>query len=125
MNRWSDEPMDRFLLINPDLDSLYGPGFTLLLGHVDHRPGQANILLGRFEGARRLGEEFLDDPLPREADDALVGARHAGVGEIGGPARANGLVGGWDVGVRPDDSRYASVQVPAQGDLLRGGFRVH
>ena len=59
-----------------------------------------------------------------DADDAVVRAGHADIGEIGSAARQNLLVCGLDVRVRADDGGDLAVEVPAHRDFLGSGFRV-
>src|SRR5262249_32048115 len=56
-------------LVHPHLHALDLPGPAGRLVHVEDDAGEADVLLRRLEGARRLGEELLDDPVLREADD--------------------------------------------------------
>ena len=54
----------------------------------------------------------------RNADDALVGPGHPGVGEEGGALRQDPLVGGRHVGVRADDAAHPAVEIDPQRLLL-------
>ena len=52
-------------------------------------------------------------------------ARHAGIGDIGGAAGENVLVGCGDVRVRAQDGGNFAVEIPAHGLLFGSGFGVH
>ena len=58
-------------------------------------------------------------------DNRVVRAGHAHIGDEGGAARQNALIGGGHVRVRADDGRDASVEIPAHGLLLAGGLGVN
>ncbi len=54
----------------------------------------------------------------------MLGTSHAGVSDIGSPAREDGLVCGLDVGMRSENAGNAAVEVVAHGLLLGGRLRV-
>ena len=57
--------------------------------------------------------------LDLDADDRIVRAGHADVGQIRRALRQDALVGRLHVRVRADHGRHLAVEVPAHGDLLR------
>ena len=59
------------------------------------------------------------------ADDRIVRAGHADVGDVGRAAGQHARVGGLHVRVGADDGRDPAVEVPAHRDLLGGRLRVH
>ena len=77
--------------------------------------------------SNRAGMPFRNRPsaaLDLDADDRVVRARHADVGEIRRALRQNPLVGRLHVRVRADDGRDLAVEVPAHRDFLGRGFGV-
>ena len=65
------------------------------------------------------GEESPERGLDLDADDRIVRAGHADVGQIRRALRQDAFVGGLHVRVRADDRRDLAVEVPAHRDLLR------
>ena len=65
---------------------------------------------------------FLQHQLLFHADHAVVRAAHAHIGLVGGPARQHALVGGRNMGMRPQHRGHAPIQMPAQCHLLAGGL---
>ena len=57
-------------------------------------------------------------------DDRFVRAGESGVGEIGGAAGKDLVVGGLDVRVGADDERGEAIHGAAKGDFLRGRLGV-
>ena len=95
-------------------------------GSVTFDEGGAHfgVSFGGFELGRHASEEAVEDELFFYSDDGVVGAGHAYIRLVGGAVVEDALVGGGNVGVGADDGGDAPVQVPADGDLFRGGFGV-
>src|SRR5207245_2234531 len=68
--------------------------------------------LGRLEADGHLGEEALQDQILVHADDGVDGARHAEVGDVGGAAGQNALVGGLEVTMCADHRAYQFYSIP-------------
>jgi len=90
----------------------------------DKRGAHLRIAFGGFELAGHSGEETLENLLDFNADDGVVGAGHAYIGLVGGASGKDAFVGSGDVGVGAKEGGDAAVKIPAQGDLLAGGFAV-
>src|SRR6266508_5739443 len=117
--------MDRFFLIDANLNSLYPGGLPGLFVDRDDGAGEADVAFGGLEGTRRLREELLDNAVAGEADDPLVGAGHASVRQVRRATGPDRLVRGRHVRVRADYGRDTPVQIPADGHLLRSRLPVH
>jgi hypothetical protein len=111
-SRWIDLPLGLVL----DQEPLDAPRLAGRFVDVDDDGGQADVALGDFEGDAGLKEETLEDPVGAHADDRIVGAGHADVGQQGGAAGQDALVAGGDVGVGADDGAHPAVEV--EGDCL-------
>jgi len=82
------------------------------------------IAFGGFELGGHSGEETLENLFDFYSDDGVIGAGHAYVGLVGCASGEDALVGGGDVCVGAKECGDAAVKIPAQGDLLAGGFSV-
>jgi hypothetical protein len=88
----------------------------------DESGAHFGVVLGGLELARHSGEEAGQDQLFFDADDGVVGARHADVGLVGGAVGQDALVGSGYVGVCAEQGSDAAVEIPAKGDLFASGF---
>ena len=92
---------------------------------LDGEPAQGALPERRLEArARRLLEEAADRLLLVHAEHGIVVAAHAGVGEIGGAAGQDAVVGGRHVGVGADDEARPAVEMVAERLLLARRLRV-
>ncbi len=89
---------------------------------ADEGGGHFGVTFGGLELARHSGEEAVEDKVGFDADDGVVGAGHADIGDVGCALREDAGVGGGDVGVGAEDGSDASVKIPAESDLFAGGF---
>jgi hypothetical protein len=55
---------------------------------------QLRVVLCRLEALGHAGEELADDDLGLDADDRFGGAGHPQIGDVGGAAGEDALVGG-------------------------------
>src|ERR1700756_2035521 len=67
------------------------PGLVIAL---DYDGAEADVAGGGFEARGHAAEEALDYQLLLYADDAVVGAGHADVGDVGGALGQNVFIGG-------------------------------
>lgn len=91
---------------------------------ADEDSADLRVSLGSFELSGHPGEEAVEDQLRFDADDGVVRAGHADVGNVGGSSGQHAGVGGGDVGVGSEDGGDAPVEIPAEGALLAGGLGV-
>jgi len=82
--------------------------------NVDDDGGETDVALGDFEGGVGLEEDALEDLVGAHADDRLVGAGHADVGQQGSAGGEDPLVGSGDVGVGADDGAHPAVEVEGE-----------
>jgi hypothetical protein len=112
-------------LIEAEAEAFDGAGAAGGFVDVDEDCVHLDVAFGYGEAGRHGVEETLHDALLLHADDGIVRAGHADVGDIGGAAREDVLVGGGDVGVRAEDDGNFSVEIPAHGLFFRCCFGVH
>jgi len=105
-------------------DRLDPVGAQRLRGRDQHRH-QPRVLLGGLESDRHLPRKRLHRLLALDADDSAPRTGHAHVGDVGGATRQHARVRGRDVGVRTDDRRDPTVQVPTHRDLFAGRLGMH
>jgi len=70
-------------------------------------------------------QKLPDDAVAVHSNHAAMRPGHSHVGDISRALRKKVFIGGSHVGVRADDSGHPAVKIPAHGDLLAGGFRMH
>ena len=92
---------------------------------LDEDGVQLDVAGRYFEASGHGIEELFQDARAVHADDTVVRASHADIGDVGGAVGKNVFVGSGDVGVRPDDCSDASIEVYAEGNLFACGFGVH
>lgn len=94
---------------------------------IDDCPGDAQVGGG---GLQTVGD-LQNHPLQRDArvraDDGVVRASHADVGDVGRAPWEESFIGGEHMRVRPHDGAHATVQVPAQALFFRSrlGVEIH
>src|SRR5215472_767837 len=119
---WLDEVSYGKLLAEHEvLDGIGAAGGSVA---ADESGGQLWVTFGGFELAGHSGEEAVEDEFGFDADDGVVGAGHADVGDVGCALRKDTGVGGGDVCVGSEDGGDTAVEVPAEGDFFAGGFGV-
>jgi len=106
------------------LDALEGDSFAGGGVHVDEHAEEEDRAGGDFVGAGDAGEEAFEGDFGFHADDGVGGSDHAHVGDKGGAAGQDALVGGGDVGVGAEHGADFAVEVNGQGFFLGGGFGV-
>ncbi len=85
---------------------------------VDESPLDTHVAVGRVEPNRHAGAHPLDGELRPDADDGVVRARHAGVGQRGRATGQHPGVVRLHVGVGADDGGDCPVEQAREGDLL-------
>ena len=91
---------------------------------MDEGGAHLGIAFRGFELPGHTCQKACQDELALDADDGVVRAGHADVGLEGGAVVEEALVRGRDVGMGAEDGGDATVEVPAEGDLFRGGLGV-
>src|SRR5271157_4212136 len=112
-------------LIEAEEETLDRAGAAGGFVHVEQDGVHADVALGDREFRRHAVEKSLNDALLLHADDGIVRAGHADVGDVSGAPGEDALVGGGDVRVRADDHGYFAVEIPAHGLFFGRGFSVH
>src|SRR2546423_11017854 len=119
-------------LVDTEAEALYRAGAEAACGVAragvvgfDQHAVHLDVARGHFKTGRKAVQELLDDALAVHTDDAAMRTGHAYIGDEGGAAGEDVLVGSGHVGVRADDNGHAAVQIPAHSELFAGGLRVH
>src|ERR1051326_3943663 len=94
---------------------------------TNENTAEAWIAFGGFKSARQSGKEALQHLLFLHADHAVIRPRHPHIRLVSGSVRQNACIGRGHMRVRPQDRRYATIQIPSQSDLLRRcfGMKIH
>lgn len=82
------------------------------------------VVEGDGHAVGHAGFEALDDDVFVAAEDGVVGAAEADVGDVGGAVGEDFFVGGLDVGVGAEDGGDFAVEHEAEGDFFGGCFGV-
>src|SRR5277367_543400 len=112
-------------LVEAEIYAVYGAGAAGGFVHVNLHSVHLHVAFGYREFCGERIEEALHDGFFLHADDGIVGAGHAYVGDIGSAAGENAIIGGGDVGVRAQDGGDFAVEMPAHGLFFGSGFGVH
>ena len=107
-----------------DPDSLDPLGLFGVAVDGDQDAVQSHVTRGDLEWERHLRSERFQDVLDAPAEDGIVRAGHADIGDICGAVGQNPLVGGNDVGVRAETETDPAVEVIAHCDFLAGRLGV-
>ena len=91
----------------------------------DDHPVQPMVAAGGFEASRQAGDKPRDHGILVHADDAVVRARHAGVGEARCPAGQDALIRRLHVGVGANHRGDLAIEVVTQRLFLRRRLGVH
>src|SRR5277367_3941389 len=111
--------------VEAEIYAIDGAGAAGGFVHVNLHSVHLHVAFGYREFCGERIEEALHDGFFLHADDGIVGAGHAYVGDIGSAAGENAIIGGGDVGVRAQDGGDFAVEMPAHGLFFGSGFGVH
>jgi len=112
--------------VDAEVEAVDRAGLSGGFVNVDHDGVHLDVALGDDEaGGHGIVEKVFQDAVLFHADDRIVRAGHADVGDVGGPGGQHAEISRWDVRVRANHSGYLAIQVPAHGDFFRCGLGVH